>query len=377
MAEAFREMDGPAIAVKGFGEKEAAGVFSVVKDFVCAYREKAPEQDKLDWLSGQMKRYLLDELDDAQLSGMSREIVDSIDAFNADMDDLRTSQQGGQSREEWMQEKLMEDAPGDTMQQKGEYLQGVLDALTSGNALLTEAAQQPENCEIELRTDIPAEQEEQQEWNSYTVRELALKIAQQAELTSAAGVSMGGSLTAVQAIRDVAGKIVGSEKEPHEDIFDKLTNGLQVAGAGALAVCVRKGKIPFLDRTTDVQLLTNTACTGIETMKAAYHFMKGRISASQAVDYLAGAASVSVKTLCQKGISAVAMRVHPLAAAVAGSSMGQAVISVLSEGVARVAAEGIKALKPIAEPVLETAREIAEMAQNTVKSVAGFVKSFL
>ena len=377
MAEVFREIDVPEIEVKGFGEEEAKGLFSVAVDFVRSYKEKPTDQENLSWLCNQMRKYMLDEMDDTSILQMSQDIMDSIDQYSGNMSDLQESRQNGQSREEWMQEKLVADAPGETMQEKGEYLQRILYSLSDGNALLTESAQHEGHCKIEIDSGEQEEKGEPQEWNRYTLGDVAAKIVQQAAMSGSVGMVVGGSMKALQTIRDAAAIVSEREDDEAEDIFTGIEKGLQAAGAGALVVCAKKGKIPFLDKNTDVCLLTNIACTGIGTVKSAYHFMKGKISASQAVDCLADAASVSVRTLCQKGIAAVAMRVHPITAAVAGTAIGQAVISAVSEGAGKLVAEGVRTLKPVVEPILEMAREIANTARNTIKSVVGVVHALL
>lgn len=336
--------------------KETPSIYKIGKDFISAYRNKSGASDG-EVLYKMLGKYLSKQMDETTIYNTTKAISEGVEDYDAALGSMNASQQRGVSREEWMQENLVASAPGETIQEKGEYLYEALRALRRGNGSLM-----GEEMTIEA---------ENIEWDEESVERLAAAVAQEA---AGAGVLSGeiGTMRQIEGLAAVAGASGGEAEE--EGFFERHGKTLKLAGSGVLTVCTRLGKIPFLSKATDVRVLTGAACAGIETLKAGYHFMKGKISSSEVVDRIADAVSVGLPGIIKKGVQAAALAFYP-PAGVAAKVVGDGVLEAVSQKVANVAAKGLKAAKPLIAAAAEQVRSQFNLVKEAGKAVFNFAKS--
>lgn len=338
--------------------KDSAGIFTIGRDAINAYRHKEAGESNTEVMGKLLGKFLSQEMDEAAIGNMAESITQGVEDYDAAMGDLEASEQAGISQQEWMQEKLIASAPGETMQEKGEYLYDVLRSLKQGNGQLM-------GKEYTIEAELA-------EWDEESVQRLAAAVAQEAAASGALATDMTASQQG-ESLAINAGTAENEEDgEDDEGFFERHGKMLKLAGSGTLTICTRLGKIPFLSKGTDVNILTNAACGAVEIAKAGFNFMKGKISSSEVVDHISKAVSVGLPGMIKKGVKAAALALCP-AAGVAASVVVDNVVSAVSHKAAALVAKGIQAAKPVIAAVAETARE----AFNTVKEGARTVFNFL
>lgn len=340
--------------------KNDPGVISIAKDFASAYRHKAAGASNGEVLTGLLSKHLSGVMDETGIYKAASAITMGVDSYDAALTSMNESKRLGTSREEWLQKNILDNAPGETLQEKGDYLYGAYRELRRGNGRLMELDEET------VEPDAIA-------WDEENLQDLAAAMAQEAATSGGLNGECAASPELLSILENGAGETEAGDEEA--GFFEKHGKTIKTAAAGVLTVCTRLGKIPFLPEGTDVRVLTTAACAGVETLKAGFNFMRGKITASEVVDHIANAVSVGLPGLIKSGVTAAAYALYP-PAGVAASTVCDKVLSTASQKVANVAAKGIKLAKPFIQEYAEFAKanfnaykEVAKLGFNLVKNL--------
>lgn len=158
--------------VYAISEKDAAALQPVMERFMRSYANKHAGMTDGEWLCRQLAEELPDRsLEDIQQ--MSREILDNVQEFDANLASVHKACEQGQMKEEWFRDKMQEAAIGMNVSQYGEYLSGIDQALAKGNMDLMQAVCTKSGA-VSMNPNLDGFIAEQQTVNSFN-RQAALQ----------------------------------------------------------------------------------------------------------------------------------------------------------------------------------------------------------
>ena len=128
----------PESPANSISEKEAAALQPIVERFMRSYAQKPAEMADETWLQGKLAEEL-PERSDEDIQHISREILDSVQAFDANLASVHEACEQGKTKEEWFRDKSQEAAIGMSVSQYGEYLSGIDQALAQSYENLEKA----------------------------------------------------------------------------------------------------------------------------------------------------------------------------------------------------------------------------------------------
>lgn len=373
----YKELNLSNVQLEGFSGKEVNELIPVLKSLLSSYMQKSSDVSLVDWLKDELIKHLPNELGET-VATFSEDIVSGVDNFNNNMIDLESNRVQGNAKEAWLKNQLKEILSEMDINEQGKYLSQVEQALAIGNQVVNTATNSPNGGIIKvdensIQTDtnnIP------QNWNKYSLQEVINNITKQAQIAGVAGTTIPVGINT--ALQNTENETIN--QMPKEDILDSeigsdFDRGIKTVAAGALKICVDKGKIPFISKDTPIGGIVNMACWGVETVKTLGNFAQGKMSALKVVDKLGNIAISAVAELCRTGATKV-LSAFPTVGPVIGGAVGAAIGNMVSTKVKIVLHKGLEKIKPIAATVLDTARNAVAATVNTVKNIGNKVLSF-
>lgn len=122
----------PEITVDGLTEKEAAEVRDILKRFIQAYKDSGEEQETFEWLEKQLKEELPDKPEE-EIHAIKEEIVESIQEYDADLQDMTREVERGKTKERWFADRISNAAKGIAVNDYGNYLNQINTTLEDAN----------------------------------------------------------------------------------------------------------------------------------------------------------------------------------------------------------------------------------------------------
>ena len=129
---------GDNIGLEGFSEDNARDLGKVIEDFLHSYAQKPPEVSTRDWLYGKLRQELPDKTDE-EITATVDEILADIDTYDKNLTSLNTACASGTTKEEWLTDTLKEASVNMSVQEFGEYLADIDQAIAEGNAAMYDA----------------------------------------------------------------------------------------------------------------------------------------------------------------------------------------------------------------------------------------------
>lgn len=136
-AVADTEAREPVEEIEGFSEQNARDLSALIKDFLSSYAKKPPEVSTRQWLHDKLKQELPDKSEE-EISSTVDEIISDIEAYDKSLASLNKACASGTTKEEWLADTLKEASVAVSVNQFGEYLSGIDQALAEGNAAMRE-----------------------------------------------------------------------------------------------------------------------------------------------------------------------------------------------------------------------------------------------
>lgn len=120
------------ITVDGLTVREAEEVREIWKRFLAAYKESGEEQEEFAWLEMQLEQEL-PEKPKEEIQKMKEEIVASVREYDADLQDMTRQVESGRTKERWFADRLEEAAKGVAVNEYGNYLNKINEAMDEAN----------------------------------------------------------------------------------------------------------------------------------------------------------------------------------------------------------------------------------------------------
>lgn len=146
---------------------------SFLDQFIVSYLERDQSEDFSDWLSKRISQEL-PSLSAEESAKLTEDILAGIARYNQTLAEVNEAVASGQSKEEWLAEKITGSYAELSVDEAGKKLQQIDRAMTSSNAALMGESLAPQ------------EAEETVEWNEYSLKAKARSIAEQAVVTGLA-----------------------------------------------------------------------------------------------------------------------------------------------------------------------------------------------
>lgn len=128
----FSVLNIPEIELDGFGDNEARQFQPIISRFMTAYSTKGKEIPVTEWLFRQLSEEL-PEKNDVEIQDMVKDIIDTVDTFNHNMSSLNEACDRGKTKEQWFSETMKDAASGISLNQYGNYLAGIDEAISTAN----------------------------------------------------------------------------------------------------------------------------------------------------------------------------------------------------------------------------------------------------
>lgn len=119
------------IKFENLTEKEAKEFKKLLSKFIKSYSNKSAGISDKEWLKEQFIKEL--DIDEVEAEKMADETVDSINEYDENLKSINESSAKGISKEQWLSNRISDAATGVSINQYGEYLNGINNALTSAN----------------------------------------------------------------------------------------------------------------------------------------------------------------------------------------------------------------------------------------------------
>lgn len=222
---------------------------------------------------------------------LADDIMAAVAGYDQTLQDLNQAVETGQSKEEWLSERLEEVYEGMPLDGTGESLQRMETALVSANMQLmgTLDRTQVEGISVADGEAAPVE------WNRYSIKAKVNSIGRQLNsvaLTAAAG--------ALERNRN------GEKAEINDIITNAFQTGLRASPgevkavvAGAVRASAEKGLIDTLPADTPIEVIGDFAGVAVEGAEALCDAANGSITMTEALDRTGKAA---VAAGCRAGV---------------------------------------------------------------------------
>lgn len=322
--------------------------------------------DNSNWLEDSLASDLSDTSNENR-DDIKTAIEKEINSFNGEMSSLNESIQAGDTKAEWLEERLKESLPELSENEFGETLFKANQEIHKQNeeAIVT----------IEGGTFEELQQEEatvEHSWTHEESRSMIRQLTDEISVGSLAGMVSGKGIELAEECGAIGETVAG--------LADSIRNGDDVevkkAVSAALVVGAQKGYLPFFDKETPVSTLTDIASGGVEQARVMLQYADGDISGSQAMDMMGNIATVQVsrgfsnageklgRQIGQKIGMAMATYVPFLApiTITVGTFVGAAIGKLAGSSIGSAICKAAKRIKEVAKPVLQK-------AWSTVKSV--------
>ena len=256
---------------------------NILKGFIVSYVKRDKSVDFSTWLAERIQK----EIPYFRVSAsreVSRKIIEAVGAYDKTLDELNKAIESGQSKEEWLADRMAEFCADMSVGEAGNRLQEIDNDWNTANALLM--------GEIENTVEETAEVFEAEimdNLNEYSLKKMSLDIGNQAVmfgLGSAANIIKNNIENGeVIDVGDVIGQVlqVGVETAAGE---------VKAVVTGAVKATVEKGLINILPYDTPIENICDISCLAVESAGALFDVATGKTTMTEALDR-SGRASVA------------------------------------------------------------------------------------
>lgn len=374
----YREIKEPEVQIAGVSENDAENFLPVIKQFLSSYAAKPQDMSMADWLESELQASLK-EISSEEARIMRAGLMDGVEQFGQNLSSLNEACSKGQTKEAWLRDQLQKtaDEKGMSVQEYGEYLSDIHNALTDSNQAMMEAIESKGGIiELDSGQGAVEETEKTTEWNAYHTAALALSIGKHASL---AGIGSAALTTGYQlALKAAKGEEIKGADVIQAALLSDKNDELKGAAAGALKVGIERGIVPLLPKNLSMGAVANIACVGIENAKIFSRLASGEINSVQALEQMARNSVATISGLSCEGmgaaIGASLLSFVPVVGTTVGGIVGGLVGRLASTKIGQAIQQGIQKIKPVAVSI---ARKTYSVITNTVRAVGNTIKSGL
>jgi hypothetical protein len=262
---------------------EETALKNIMEGFIHSYAERDKSVGFSNWLTNRLQQEMPDMSADMS-EKLGAEIIEAVAKYDQTLNDLNKAAESGQSKEEWLADRMIEACADMPDGAAGCKLQQVCSDLNTAN---TEIMRVMEDTSWDEGAVVEAD--EVIEWNEYSLKDKALNIGRQAIFS--------GLIVAADSIK--ANLETGEISDAGEVVRLALQDGLETTKdevkavvAGAIKTAAEQGLTEILPAGASVEAIGDIAGVTVETADALFNAATGKITIMEALEK-AGRASVA------------------------------------------------------------------------------------
>ena len=367
---------------------ESAQKLSPLFETFLTYYDKSTEGNP-DWLSSTLQSEN-PEKSSEEISALSDNIRQSVNIWNENLASLNDYCDEGNSKEEWLAERLQEAGEGEDA---AEYNQGLAQAGGTLHAYNEQTINRLAGRELVDDEDsdiIEAEPVESPNWEEEDTSALASHLAKEVNVANLAGTVLREGWKMAEALPESEG-FTGLKK-----VADALRSGedsdVKAAATAALQTGIDRGLVPIIPKDAPISVVSGVACYGVEQAKIMLQYADGDISGAKALEMSGRTAAAMIAHPLSEKFTAMGCALGRKAGAAIGAAVGS-IVPILAPVAAtiggfiggvvgKVAGSAIgQAIKRGAQKIVDVAKPVLKNAWEGIKSVGSSiisgVKSFL
>lgn len=250
----------------------------ILRDAISDYAANAGDKEPAEWLQDYLGEKLTTKTPD-MIQAISSEIIDTLDVMEQKKTELDSALEEGESAEEWLTDKVMEQSGGNGSKAllAAKFMKGITAVDSNTN--------EPIEVEVLDPTDLNWSDDE---WNDYKLKDTVKGVAIEAGIA-------GMKVIVSEVFQKAAEEGISEMLTDGEFIADTLTQGactgLKVAVSAGLSIAEETGLIP----PATFQVLATTAHKTVESFSAFRDVVKGKSTVLEAVIKIKNTA---VSTFC-------------------------------------------------------------------------------
>lgn len=270
-------------------EKEAS-MKGVLDSFIDSYTKRDRSIGFSDWLEGQLRQEMPD-MSEEEGNRLAGEIIDGVSSYDETLDRLNAAIDAGQSKEEWLAERLAEAYAGMPDDVTGERLQQIEESFSGSNVQLMRGIG-------EAQAEVPeAAGTGSTEWNEYSIKDKAYKIGKQAILS---GMAVGANMVKDRVQGDGTADIADIVRETLQDGIKEDPREVKAVVAGAIKAAAEKGTVDIPEET-----ICDMAGVAVESAEALYDAACGESTMTEAMDRIGRASVAAGCRYCAKMLKGI------------------------------------------------------------------------
>lgn len=332
---------------------------NILNNFTNAYAERDKSIVFSKWLAERIKQEIPEMSEDVSKK-LSNDIIGAVAAYDQTLDELNRAVEEGQSKEEWLAERMVEAVADIPSNEAGNILQKIDNDYTVSNALLMK------ELDEKSQETVTAIEGEVVDWNEYSIKDKALNIGKQAVMSSlgaAAGiVKRSMENEECPDVSDVIGQAM-------QEGIEIASNEVKAVVAGAIKTSVEKRLLNILPQDTPVETITNMACLAVESASTLSDVVSGKKTTIEALEEIgrAGvAAACNIGADIVKGSIGKIPVIGPVAVQFAGGLIDHMKSHKFSNDVYTVVRDTAVATW---NGIKQTSKTMLNSLKNTVKSL--------
>jgi len=373
----YSEQHNPA-ANKSFTFANTQKLSPLLETFLTSY-DKSTEGNP-DWLSSTLQSEN-PEKSSEEISALSDNIRQSVNIWNENLASLNDYCDEGNSKEEWLAERLKEAGEGEDV---SEYNQGLAQAGGALHAYNEQTVNRIGGREVSADEAEETSTAEPPDWEDEDTGSLAAHLAKEANVTNLAGTVLREGWKMAEALPETEG--FSGLKKVADAIRTGEDSDVKAAATAALQTGIDRGLVPIIPKDAPISVVSGVACYGVEQAKIMLQYADGDISGTKALE-MSGRAAINViaHPLSEK-FSAIGARLGQKAGATLGAMVGS-VVPILAPVAAtvggfiggvvgKVAGSAVgQAIKRGAQKIVDVAKPVLKSAWEGVKSVGRSIVS--
>lgn len=357
-------MERPKDSIEIISQKAAEELSAILRDAITDYIENSEAMQIDTWLLGYLQKQLPEKTEE-DIQHMTVAILETVRMHDSKISSMRAAVNNGIAAESWFAKDVLTSGSSGVQAKK---VVECCNALTEISNSYEAQEDQDEIIDVEI---IPAEEWEDDKWNSYRMKDALIETASEA-----------GKVALKSAADDLYAKVV--EQGVQSVLLDKsiitesmlygVNSGLKTATAGALQIAANRNIIAQLPKDTHSGIIANIAGLAIENVRMLGMIGKGEIGFAEGLSMMKNNTVATIAGMFgQKQGASIGAAIGTVFGP-AGTLVGGFVCG----AVGKFAGTKIgNAVVTASKKVCSAAKTVVKSVVNTVKNVGSKIKSGL
>ncbi|MGG3907193.1 hypothetical protein [Geobacillus stearothermophilus] len=239
--------------------QEALELIELIQGTIESYSKKEKSLTDDAWIKNELRNNIL-EIDEKEIEVFSKEVLETIELNNRNIESINRAIENGVSKEAWFQQKVQEASAGMSVNQVGQYLQNIDNAINNANDLMSQVILNNDGT-INRNINLDGFIFEQHHANSFNL-DVALKggdYKAEALKPNPGEIYKRNSVDLV--IKDNQGRIVKKYQAKFSSDYKNATIAFKKGNYKFQGKLVAKGQVENVAKSTDTISIKNYKST--------------------------------------------------------------------------------------------------------------------